>query len=209
MFFFFVVDYNKAFDTVEHHFIFDVLDFFGFGDYFKRAIQTMYQDSNSSVKLPFRTTPRFNIGREIKQGDSAAPYLFLLVMQALTMCLNLNNFQGIQVNGKELKFCQLADDTTLFLQDKEQIQNAVDCLEVFSNVSGLKLNINKCELFPLKDGAHDMEINGMPIKDIITYLGIKICKNQKERVALNFIPILDNIKKKFNMWLSRDLSIWG
>ena len=204
------VDYYKAFDTVEHQFIFDVMDFFGFGDYFKRAIRTMYHNCNSSVKLPFGTTARFPIGRGIKQGDPAAPYLFLLVMQALSLHIDQNKFKGIQINGTEIKCSMLADDTTLFLQDKEQIRIVLDCLGKFSNVSGLTLNINKCELFALKDGLQQLtEINGIPVKEVINYLGIKICKNQEERVALNLSPLVDKIKTKFNMWLSRDLSIKG
>lgn len=207
---FLFVDFYKAFDTVEHHFIFDVLEFFGFGDYFQRAIRTMYHNCNSSVKLPFGTTARFKIGRGIKQGDPAAPFLFLLVMQALSLHISQNHFKGIQVNGTEIKCSQLADDTTLFLYDKDQIKIALDCLDHFSKVSGLTLNINKCELFALKDGIQDCTVtNGIPVREVINYLGIKICKNEKERLALNFNPLLDKIKTKFNMWLSRDLSLKG
>lgn len=79
------IDFYKAFDTVEHTFLFNTLDFFGFGSYFKRAIQTLYEGCNSSVKLPYGITPRFNIERGIKQGDPIAPFLFLLVMQTMTL----------------------------------------------------------------------------------------------------------------------------
>lgn len=63
------IDIYKAFDTVKREFLFDLLDFFGFGQYFKRAIQTLYSDCKSSVKLPWGTTRRFSISRGIKQGD--------------------------------------------------------------------------------------------------------------------------------------------
>lgn len=89
----------------------------------------MYHNCNSAVKLPFGTTARFTIGRGIKQRDPAAPYLFLLVMQALSLHIGQNHFKGIQVNGTEFKSSMLADDTTLFLQDKEQIKIALDCLD--------------------------------------------------------------------------------
>ncbi len=67
--------------------------------------------------------------------------------------------------------------------DKDQIQKAIVCLKEFSHVSGLIVNINKCELFALKDGVDKCtEINGIPIRETIDYTGIKICKKQKERV---------------------------
>lgn len=56
--FIFFVDFYKAFDTVNHKFMFEALDLFGFGKFFKRAIYTLYNGCNSSVKLINGTTPR-------------------------------------------------------------------------------------------------------------------------------------------------------
>lgn len=36
------IDFYKAFDTIEHEFIFHALEKFGFGSFFSRAIKTMY-----------------------------------------------------------------------------------------------------------------------------------------------------------------------
>ena len=98
---------------------------FGFGQYFKRAIQTLYSDCNSSVKLLWGTTYRFNISRGVKKGDPAAPLLFLLVMQAMALHLYNENFQGINVVAKEIQYCQLADDTAIFLKDEFQVKKVI------------------------------------------------------------------------------------
>jgi len=47
------------------------------------------------------------------------------------------------------------------------------------------------------------------LKNQVSYLGIKICKNQKERIEINYPPLIDKVQKKFNMWLIRDLSLTG
>lgn len=48
------------------------------------------------------------------------------------------------------------------------------------------------------------------LKEKKTYLGIKICKDQKERINLNYSPLWKKkIQKKFNSWLMRDLSLNG
>lgn len=49
----------------------------------------------------------------------------------------------------------------------------------------------------------------IPVKDEITYLGILICKDQQKRVSLNFNPIMDKTRKKFNQWLLTHLSLRG
>lgn len=55
-----VLDFYKAFDTVEHQCIFQTLNKLGFGDYSSAVVRTLYKDSNSSVKLMGGTCPRFN-----------------------------------------------------------------------------------------------------------------------------------------------------
>ncbi len=97
------------------------------------------------------------------------------------------NFHGIRILEREIKCCQLADDTTRFVRDSSEVKNVNDCLNKFSLVSGL--NLNKCELFPLKNGQ-SIDINGIPVKKVFTYLGIKICKDEKESGQLNFQHVL-------------------
>ena len=53
--------------------------------------------------------------------------------------IKLNSITG------NLKICQLADDTTLFLKTKHEITIAMNIIEEFGNLSGLKLNKNKTE----------------------------------------------------------------
>jgi len=77
------IDFYKAFDTVEHSFMFKVIDFFGFGNFFKNAICTLYKGCNSSVQLPHGTGQRFDMGRGIRQGCPISPFLFTLVTQVI------------------------------------------------------------------------------------------------------------------------------
>lgn len=103
--------------------------------------------------------------------------------------------KGISVAGTELIISQLADDTALFLRDASQIPIALTSLLSFSNASGLLLNINKCELLPIKKCAASSICN-IPIKENVTYLGIKIIKDTKLRCQENFNPIMEKTKKK-------------
>lgn len=61
-------DFYKAFDTVEHNFIFHALEKFGFGDFFGKTMKTMYADGNSSIKMKNGTSPRFELKRGIRPG---------------------------------------------------------------------------------------------------------------------------------------------
>jgi len=88
------LDFYKAFDSVEHHFIFKSMEKFGFGEYFCKAVRTLYYNCNSSIKLKFGTSPRFYLSRGIRQGCPISPYLFLLVSQIFASYV-LNSFPDI------------------------------------------------------------------------------------------------------------------
>ncbi len=49
-------------------------------------------------------------------------------------------------------------------------------------------------LFPLKICNYN-SILGIPVKEMVDYLGIKICKVQKEINDLNFTPIIKKIQQ--------------
>ncbi len=202
------LDFYKAFDSIEHGFIFKTLEKFGFGDLFIKTVKTLYAHGNSSIKLKYGTSPRFDLQRGIRQGCPISPYLFILTTQLLANQIKNSNLQGISVMGREIIITQLADDTTLFLKNSDQIPLALNTIKLFSNASGLLLNVHKCELMPVKQFSVSSICN-IQVKETITYLGIVISKNPKLRCDLNFLPILEKTKGKLNQWLQRDLSLKG
>ncbi len=107
----FFVDFFKAFDTIDHNFMMETLHFLGYGEYFKKAIQTLYNDCNSYIKLSHGTTSRFKINRGIPQGCPISPFLFLLVTQTMAIHIKRDTFCGIKILEKELKCSQLVDDS--------------------------------------------------------------------------------------------------
>ncbi len=117
--------------------------------------------------------------------------------------------KGISVFDREIKIAQLADDTMLFLEDKNQLSKALELVEQFSCASGLKLNGSKCEFMSIHD-MDDIFLGGIPVKKSVKYLGIHITKNAISRHHLNFS---EKKKKKtkqiFNLWLQRDISLYG
>ena len=54
-----LIDFEKAFDSVSHNFIFKTLDLLNFGDSFKRWIKVFYNHAQSSVLVNGHMTPFF------------------------------------------------------------------------------------------------------------------------------------------------------
>lgn len=202
------VDFYKAFDSLEHEFIFLSLQKLGFGDPFCKFIRTLYNNANCSINLKAGTSPRFQLSRGVRQGCPVSPYLFLVAAQLLSSFLLSNQLQGISIDNNHILISQLADDTTLFLKNESQIPIAIQYIHFFSKASGLNLNLNKCELFAIK-ACPSSSLYGIPVKSQVNYLGVSICKDVKVRCKLNFDPVIGKAKRKFNSWLQRDLSLRG
>lgn len=203
------LDFYKAFDTIEHTFLFQSLKLFGFGLPFINIVEMLYKDINSSIIVNHNTTQRFSIERGIRQGCPISPFLFLLVTELLALGIKHDlDLKGLTIFDKEIKISQLADDTILFLHDKNQLARGLNIIEQFSNASGLRLNVAKCELLPLKK-CSDTNINNIPVKHTVKYLGIQITKDYKNRQQLNFTEKIVKTKSILNSWLQRDLSIFG
>ena len=78
--------------------------------------------------------------RRIRQGCYLRALLFLLVVEVLAIDLRSNiNIKGITIDNTEYKISLLADDTTLFLQDKLSVKLVFNRLDMFGQCSGLKL----------------------------------------------------------------------
>lgn len=203
------LDFYKAFDTIEHPFLIQAIKAFGFGSPFINIVSMFYKDINSSVIINQNTSPRFQINRGVRQECNISPFLFILVTELLAIHLVKEaHFEGIKIFGKEIKISQLADDTTIFLNNKDQLSVVFELVEKFSYASGLRLNRSKCELLPLHC-CSDSAIDNIPVKQNVKYLGIHVCKNIIVRQNLNFSNRIQKTKSIFNCWLQRDLSVLG
>ena len=116
------VDFEKAFDSVDHIFLFKVLDLFGFGESFRTWIKVMFKNIISVVMNGGHSTGYFNIKRGVRQGDPLSPYLFLLAIETLAQVIRKDeNIKGIQFGEHEIRQILYADDISLFIKDKPTI----------------------------------------------------------------------------------------
>ncbi|KAI2650693.1 hypothetical protein H4Q32_000737 [Labeo rohita] len=202
------IDFYKAFDSVEHLFIFEALSKFGFGKSFINAIHTLYNGINSCVSLASGTSPRFSVGRGIRQGCPISPFLFLLSAELLSLHIKHSNIKGINIGENTLIISQLADDTCLFLKNDSQVAVALNEFNLFSKASGLVVNSNKSEILYVHD-SNKNSVNGIKVKRHVKYLGVDISRSDSDHLHHNFQPRLDYIKNFLCCWLQRDLTIYG
>ena len=77
------IDFRKAFDSINHQFLFKSLKHFGFGEKFVKMVQTLHNGAENAIMNGGTTTRYFKLGRSCRQGDCLSPYLFIVAMEAL------------------------------------------------------------------------------------------------------------------------------
>ena len=211
------LDFKKAFDTVEWNFMIHVLKKFGFNTGFIDWVQILYKNINSCIINNGWKSQNFNLERGVKQGCPLSALLFIIVAEILSSKIRANrNIQGICVklgNGieKKLKITQLADDTTIFLKDIEEIPTVIDEIREFGSHSGLKLNISKTS--GLMIGKSKMEndkcIYGIKFEKHVKALGTYFGTNKAECEQLNWQSKIDSCQNLINTWTMRFLTFYG
>ena len=79
----FAVDMEKAFDSLEHSFIFATLTRSGFGKDFIQWIRTLLCHGSSCVMNNGQSTGYFNLERGARQGNPLSPNIFILCLEVL------------------------------------------------------------------------------------------------------------------------------
>jgi exonuclease III len=140
-------DQAKAFDRVNHSFLFYLIEYLGFGKGFLHWIKALYSDIESCVIVNGHISSPFKVTRSMRQGCGLSPLLYGLSIETLAHRIrSLILFKGIptpKVNGAEDRLALHADDTTVLAQDTSSVNLAIQCFDLYSKATGAKLNNNK------------------------------------------------------------------
>ena len=146
-----VLDFSKAFDTIEWEFISKALQIFSFGNTFINMIKLCQFNSTSRVEQNGYLSTPISLERGCRQGDPLSPYIFVVCAEILSHVLReCRDIRGIVVHGEESKVSQYADDTTLLIrEDLSSVTNTIRVLKWFKHISGLDINKEKTKVVKL------------------------------------------------------------
>ena len=208
------LDFQKAFDTIEWKFIQNTIAFFNFGESIQRWISIFYSNIQSSVLNNGFSTNYFALSRGVRQGCPLSPFLFVLAVELLACKIRQDKeIQGIIINifQRELKISQFADDTTLFNSIRKSVRRAINVLDNFGDLSGLRLNPSKTKVLWLGPWRHCKERSfgfqwpKKPVRILGSYVSYDVKQNEK----LNFEAKLQKMQSIFDVWNCRNLTLFG
>ena len=158
------IDFEKAFDTIEWHFIQNVLECFNFGPVIRKWVSILYRDVESAVMNGGYSTNYFKVSRGVRQGCPLIPLLFVLGVEILAQKIRQStSCRGIKLpQSAKAKISQFADDTTLICRDLNALRENMNVLNKFNEISGLKLNKKKTKAMWIRSAKNNKTTFGLP-----------------------------------------------
>ena len=211
-----ILDFSKAFDTIEWSFIEYCLNLFNFGENFIKFIKLCQRNSKSRVEQNGHLSSFITLERGCRQGDPVSPYIFVLCAEIPSHVLRESReVEGLIVYNKEFKVSQYADDTTLLLKpDYNTVVEVLRILKWFKNISGLDINKDKTNIVKL-GATRGRSIPwqgkfGFKWATNFEILGIHYDINHmKEITEINIFKKVCEIKKLIRIWQCRNLTPYG
>uniref|UniRef100_A0A1Y1LAN8 Reverse transcriptase domain-containing protein n=1 Tax=Photinus pyralis TaxID=7054 RepID=A0A1Y1LAN8_PHOPY len=167
-----LLDYSKAFDTLNHNILVDVLHRTGFGDKACSLLRSYLTNRRQQVVKKKNVSHQLFTTSGVPQGSVLGPVLFSLYTSKFQFAL------------KHLSAYQYADDTQLLYsfhasdvaQANDNMSSDIDYLVEISELHGLKINTSKCSVMlfgPIKD--RELVKNCISIKTQNSIIKIKEC----------------------------------
>ena len=141
------IDYTKTFNCVDCNKLWKIQKEMGIPDHLTCLLRNLYAGQEASVRIGHGTTDWFQIGKGVCQGCIFSPCLFDLYVEYIMRNTGLEEAQaGIKIAERNINNLRYADDTTLVVENEEEIKSLLMKVKKESEKVGLKLNIQKTKI---------------------------------------------------------------
>ena len=192
------LDQEKAFDRVEHIYLWKVLEAFGFNPGFLAMIKVLYSEIESLLKVNGGLCAPFKVDRGIRQGCSLSGMLYALSFEPLLHRLRAG-MSGVVLNRTVLRLSAYADDLAVMVNGQQDIDVLNSIFKDFKLLSSATVNWAKSEAILVGDwlGTLPKLPDGLIWKrGGFKYLGVFL----GDAIQKNWDGAIEKIKGRLNKW---------
>ena len=170
------IDFEKAFDSVDHSTLWKILRHYGIPEKFIAIIQQSYY--NSQIRVIHNrelTSSPFPVKTGVRQGCILSPMLFLLVIDWIMKTTTEGSRTGLQWTLlSQLHDLDFADDIALLSHNHRHAQDKVHSQATIAEMAGLNIKKSKTKTMRINStNQAPIKLDNDDIEDVasFTYLG--------------------------------------
>ena len=228
------VDFTKAFDSIHRGKMEQILLAYGIPKETVAAITIFYRNTKVKVRSPDGDTEYFDIVAGVLQGDTLAPYLFIICLDyVLRTSIDKIKENGFELTKKRnrrypattITDADYADDIAILANTPDQAETLLHSLERAAASIGLYVNAHKTEYMCYNQTGDISTLEGTPLKlvDKFTYLRSSVESTEKDIktrlakawTAINRLSIIwksdltDKMKRSFFQAVVTSILLYG
>ena len=213
------VDFTKAFDSIHRGKMEQILLAYGLPKETVAAITILYRNTKVKVQSPDGDTEYFDIVAGVLQGDTLAPYVFIICLDYVLRIsidkirendLELTKKRSRRYPAKTITDADYADDIAILANTPNQVKTLQHSLERAAAGIDLYVNAHKTDYMCYNQTGDISTLDGTPLQlvDKFTYLGSSVSNDIDTRLtkawtAINRLSIIwkpdltDKMKRSF------------
>ena len=182
------IDYEKAFDSIEHAELFIALRKTGVNETYVKILEDIYTNAIATIHLDNDVSKPIYINRGVRQGDTISPKIFTTAMEVEIFKKLDFEEQGMNTDGEWLTDLRFADDVALTTPSVEDMEVQLNSLNKESKKIGLKIHKGKTKFMTNFQTNESIVVENDEIEkvDSYKYLGqtVKMEDNTREEVLI-------------------------
>ena len=181
------VDFSKAFDSIHRGKMEQILLAYGLPKETVAAIMMLYRNTKVKVRSPDRDTDYFNIVADVLQGDTLAPYFFIICVDyvlrtSFYKMKKLTKKRSRRFPAQIITDADYADDIALLANTPVQAETLLHSLERAAAEKGLYVNAHKTEYmsFDQRGDISTLNCSSLKLVNKFTYLGSSVLSTETD-----------------------------
>ena len=173
------VDFKKAFDSVQHHLLWQKLSSIGVSTKLLKLLIDTYAKGRCCVQLRSNLTESFKCDVGVRQGCPLSPILFILF--TCDLLHELKHCNGVMLSSCRIPGLMFADDLVLLADNPKDLQSALNALSDYCFKWALTVNESKTRtlVFGNRQCSFTWTYNGSMLQQVSSYryLGVVYSQN--------------------------------
>ena len=162
------IDYEKAFDSIEHWAIFEALKDIGIHETYVNILKDIYTEATAKIHIENQVSEAIKIQRGVRQGDPISPKLFTATIEKVFKNSELEQ-RGLIIDGEPLTDLRFADDVVTPTIGVKNNETQLNVINEESKKIGLAIHRGKTKFITNYNTDEKIFIEGIEIEKVESY----------------------------------------